>query len=71
MVLARFSGGQNQDTNLVNGLRAEITQAQLPAGLQAHLAGDLAIQVDQQKASGNTGNQLESLSPCSSSCCWC
>ena len=62
VVLARFSGGQNQDTDLVNGLRAKIAQAQLPAGLQAHLAGDLAIQVDQQKASGNTGNQLESLS---------
>ena len=46
----------------MNGLRAKIAQAQLPAGLQAHLAGDIAIQVDQQKASGNTGNQLESLS---------
>ncbi len=62
MVLARFSGNQNHDTDLVNALRAKISQAHLPAGLQAHLAGDIAIQVDQQKASGNTGNQLESLS---------
>jgi RND superfamily putative drug exporter len=62
VVLARFSGGQNQDTDLVNALRAKIAQAHLPPGLQAHLAGDIAIQVDQQKASGNTGNQLETVS---------
>jgi RND superfamily putative drug exporter len=59
VVLATFGGGENQDTDLVNALRAKISQAHLPAGLQAHLAGDIAIQVDQQKASGNTGNQLE------------
>jgi RND superfamily putative drug exporter len=62
VVLATFSGGDNQDTDLVNALRAKIAQADLPAGLQAHLAGDIAIQVDQQKASGNTGNQLETAS---------
>jgi RND superfamily putative drug exporter len=63
VVLAQFPrGNQNGDTDLVNALRAKITHAQLPAGLQAHLAGDIAIQVDQQKASGNTGNQLQSLS---------
>src|SRR6266480_2101782 len=62
VVLARFSGGQNQDTDLVNALRAKIAQAHLPPGLRAHLAGDIAIQVDQQKASGNTGNQLETVS---------
>jgi RND superfamily putative drug exporter len=63
VVLAQFPrGNQNGDTDLVNALRAKITQAHLPAGLQAHLAGDIAIQVDNQKASGNTGNQLQSLS---------
>jgi len=62
VVLASFNGGQNHDTDLVNALRAKIAQAHLPAGLQAHLAGDIAIQVDQQKASGNTGNQLETVS---------
>ena len=63
VVLATFpSGNQNGDTDLVNALRAKISEAHLPAGLQAHLAGDVAIQVDQQKASGNTGNQLQSLS---------
>jgi len=63
VVLAQFpKGNQNGDTDLINALRAKISQAHLPAGLQAHLAGDIAIQVDQQKASGNTGNQLQALS---------
>ena len=63
VVLATFgSGNPNQDTDLVNALRSKISRAGLPSGLQVHLAGDIAIQVDQQKASGNTGNQLESLS---------
>jgi RND superfamily putative drug exporter len=62
VVLATFGGGQNHDTDLVDALRAEIARARLPAGLQAHLAGDVAVQVDQQKASGNTGNQLETMS---------
>ncbi len=63
VVLATQGGGnQNQQTDLVNGLRAKIAQAGLPAGLQAHLAGDVAVQVDQQKASGNQGNEVQDLS---------
>jgi RND superfamily putative drug exporter len=63
VVLAQQGGGnQNYATDLVNGLRTKITQAGLPAGLQAHLAGDIAAQVDQQKASGNTGNKIQLLS---------
>jgi RND superfamily putative drug exporter len=63
VVLARFANGnQNGDTDLVDNIRSAIRQAHLPAGLQAHLAGDIAIQVDQQKSSGNTGSQLQSLS---------
>jgi RND superfamily putative drug exporter len=63
VVLATQGGGnQNQQTDLVNALRAKIAQAGLPAGLQAHLAGDVAIQVDQQKASGNQGNEVQDLS---------
>jgi putative drug exporter of the RND superfamily len=63
VVLATQGGGnQNQQTDLVNGLRAKIVQAGLPAGLQVHLAGDVAIQVDQQKASGNQGNEVQDLS---------
>ena len=63
VVLAREGGGnQNYEIDLVDALRTKIGQAQLPARLQAHLAGDVAAQVDQQKASGNTGNRLELLS---------
>lgn len=56
------SGNPTYATNLVDGVRAQITAAHLPAGLTAHLAGNLATQVDQQKASGNTGNRVQSLS---------
>src|SRR5882672_12784825 len=33
-----------------------------PAGLQVHLAGQFAVNVDQQAKSGSTGNQVEGLS---------
>jgi putative drug exporter of the RND superfamily len=56
------SGNPNYAKNLVDGIRTQIADAHLPAGLQAHTAGDLAVQVDQQKASGNTGNKVEGLS---------
>jgi putative drug exporter of the RND superfamily len=56
------SGNPNYAKNLVNGLRAQIAAAHLPAGLQVHLTGDLAIQVDQQKASGNTASEVQALS---------
>jgi RND superfamily putative drug exporter len=62
-VLATQPGGNpNQARDLVDGLRAKITAAGLPAGLQVHLAGDTATQVDQQKASGSTGSQVQDLS---------
>ncbi len=63
VVLARQVGAnQNQATDLVDGLRSAIRGASLPPGLQAHLAGDLAVSVDQQKASGSTGNRVQDLS---------
>jgi RND superfamily putative drug exporter len=64
LALASAAGGGNQSylTNLVDGLRAKIAHAGLPAGLRVHLAGDTAVQVDEQKASGNTGNQVQDLS---------
>ena len=43
-------------------MRAKIASAGLPAGLRVHLAGSIAVQVDQQKASGNTGNKVQDLS---------
>ena len=59
---ANNSGNQNYQENLIDGMRAKIASAGLPAGLRAHLAGSIAVQVDQQKASGNTGNKVQDLS---------
>jgi RND superfamily putative drug exporter len=60
VVLARLDGGNsNYDTSLVDGLRAKIAHAGLPPGLQAHLAGAIAVAVDQQKASGATGAKVQ------------
>ena len=59
-VLSNVSqNNQDAQTDLINNLRAEIKDSSPPPGVQAHLAGSLAIQVDQQKQSGNTGNQVE------------
>ena len=64
VILASQLNGGNPDAalDLVNALRAKIAAADLPAGLQVHLAGDVAAAVDQQKASGNTGARVEELS---------
>jgi RND superfamily putative drug exporter len=50
---------QGAMTDLVKNLRSSITAAGPPAGMQVHLAGELAINVDQQKQSGNTGSQVQ------------
>jgi putative drug exporter of the RND superfamily len=55
-------GSQPDQTTLVNNIRAEITKTAPPAGLQVHLAGQIAINVDQQTKSGSTGNQVEFVS---------
>jgi RND superfamily putative drug exporter len=49
-------------TTLVDNLRSTITSASPPAGMQVHLAGQVAIAVDQQKQSGSTGNQVQYVS---------
>ena len=59
-MLSNVGGGdQAGQTTLINDLRAEIAKAAPPPGLQVHLAGDIAINVDQQAKSGTTGNQVE------------
>jgi putative drug exporter of the RND superfamily len=59
-VLSNVSqNNQGAQTDLINNLRGAIKDTPPPPGMQAHLAGQLAIQVDQQKQSGNTGNQVE------------
>ncbi|HEY1824309.1 MAG TPA: MMPL family transporter, partial [Trebonia sp.] len=50
---------QTAMTNLVNSLRSTISSTGPPAGMQVHLAGQLAINVDQQKQSGNTGGEVQ------------
>lgn len=50
---------QTAMTDLVHSLRSTIASASPPAGMQVHLAGQLAINVDQQKQSGNTGSQVQ------------
>lgn len=55
-VLSSVGGGdQAGQTTLINDLRAEIQKAAPPPGLQVHLAGDIAINVDQQAKSGRDG----------------
>src|ERR1700760_4315332 len=49
-------------TTLVGNLRTTISKASAPSGVQVHLAGAVAIQVDQQKKSGSTGNEEEGVS---------
>ena len=49
-------------TDLIDNLRAAIKDANPPPGMQVHLAGQIAINVDQQKQSGNTGNQVQLVS---------
>ena len=56
------NASQPAQTTLVDDLRAQIAKAAPPTGLQVHLAGQIAINVDQQAKSGNTGNQVELLS---------
>ena len=53
---------QPDQTTLVKNIRAEIRNAGAPTGLQVNLAGQIAINVDQQAKSGNQGNQVEGLS---------
>jgi putative drug exporter of the RND superfamily len=65
VVLSNVNVGGGNDTavtKLVNDLRAVIARDRPPPGLQVHLAGDIAIQVDQQTKSGTTGNQVEFVS---------
>ena len=62
ILVHQLGGNPNAATTLIDGLRARISQTPRPAGLQVHLAGGFATQVDQQKANGNQGGQLEKYS---------
>ena len=49
-------------TTLVKDLRSAIARDGPPSGLDVHLAGAVAIQVDQQAKSGSTDSQIQLLS---------
>jgi putative drug exporter of the RND superfamily len=53
---------QNAMSDLIDNMRATITRASPPPGMQVHLAGQIAINADQQKQSGNTGNEIQLIS---------
>jgi putative drug exporter of the RND superfamily len=59
ILVHQLGGDPNAAGTLIDGLRARIGQTPRPAGLQVHLAGSIAVQVDQQKANGNQGGQIE------------
>jgi RND superfamily putative drug exporter len=52
-------GDQGAMTDLVKNLRSTITATGPPADMQVHLAGQLAINADQQSQSGGTGNEVQ------------
>jgi putative drug exporter of the RND superfamily len=61
--LANINVGQEGPIKgLVDGLRAAITGVRAPPGVQTHLAGQAADQVDNQAKSGNAGSQVQLLS---------
>ena len=63
-VLSNVSGGGSGSglTTLVKDLRNTISRDRPPSGLSVHLAGAIAINVDQQAKSGNTDSQIQLLS---------
>ena len=60
--LVAVNPGPNGDSAVIKDMRSAITNARLPGDLRAHLSGQLAAQVDNQSANGNTGNKLQYLS---------
>jgi len=63
-VLSNVSAGGTGSglTTLVKDLRDTISRDAPPSGLSVHLAGAVAINVDQQSKSGNTDSQIQLLS---------
>jgi len=63
-VLSNVSNGgpSNGPNTLVKNLRDTISRDGPPAGLSVHLAGAIAINVDQQSKSGSTDSQIQLLS---------
>jgi putative drug exporter of the RND superfamily len=60
--LVVLADGNANTTTLASALRADITAAHLPAGLQAHLAGQTAAQADSSAQSNGVAKKLENFS---------
>jgi RND superfamily putative drug exporter len=60
-ILSSENGGGSGSglTTLVNNMRTTITRDNPPPGLSAHVAGAIAINVDQQKKSGSTNSEIQ------------
>ncbi|HEX7368096.1 MAG TPA: MMPL family transporter [Candidatus Saccharimonadales bacterium] len=58
VALINASGSINP-TDAIGSLRSAIAQANLPVGLEAHLAGDLAAAADNSKKAGTSNTDLE------------
>jgi RND superfamily putative drug exporter len=59
--IVAFSGGPEAQA-LIASIRSTFTGSAIPTGLQVHLTGQLAIQLDTIKASGSSQNQTQQLS---------
>ena len=60
---ARFSPNDiTKDQDIVNGLQATFTRAQPPAGLQLHLAGQVATAVANNKSSNKSSGKIQLFS---------
>ena len=62
VLVHQLGGNPNAASAMIDDLRAKIKQTPRPSGLRVHLAGSIAVQVDQQKANGNQGGQIERYS---------
>jgi len=62
VLVHQLGGNPSAASTLIDDLRAKIRQTPRPAGLRVHLAGSIAVQVDQQKANANQGGQIEKYS---------
>jgi RND superfamily putative drug exporter len=62
VLVTQFGNNQTAAIDLVDSMRAKIASAGLPTGLRAHLAGSIAVAVDQQKANGDQGGRIQNLS---------
>jgi len=62
VLVSQLSNNQNAAIDLIDAMRAKISQAHVPAGLGVHVTGSIATQVDQQKANGDQGGKIQNLS---------